>query len=178
MRDQTDLVVRSLSRRATRGWLMLGRLRLPCALGRSGRLYRKTEGDGGTPIGIWKLRAILYRHDHGLRPQIGQPGLSTRPIRRHDGWCDARGDRNYNRAVRRPYPTSSETLWRDDALYDLIIILDHNERPRRQGGGSAIFMHIARPGLPPTEGCVALHATHMRRVIAALRQGARLRVTA
>ncbi len=175
-----DIVVRSLNRKATHGWLTLGPLRLPCALGRSGCLHRKAEDDGGTPIGIWRLRQVRYRADtHSYRcvhPRIGQPGLGVRAIRQADGWCDARGDRNYNRAVQRPYPTSSETLWREDRLYDLIVVLDHNERPRVQGGGSAIFMHVARPGYTPTEGCIALRIDHLRRVLAALRRGTRLRI--
>jgi L,D-peptidoglycan transpeptidase YkuD (ErfK/YbiS/YcfS/YnhG family) len=181
-----DIVVRSLNRKATHGWLTLGSLRFPCALGRSGRLHRKTEGDGGTPIGIWQLRQVHYRADFRptdhfprrlVRPRVGQPGLTLRAIRPDDGWCDARGNRNYNRAVKRPYPASSETLWRDDRLYDLVVVLDHNQRPRVQGGGSAIFMHVARPGFTPTEGCVALRADHLRRVLASLRRGTRLRIT-
>jgi L,D-peptidoglycan transpeptidase YkuD (ErfK/YbiS/YcfS/YnhG family) len=173
-----DIVVRSLNRKAARGWLTLGPLRFPCALGRSGCLHRKTEGDGGTPIGTWRLRAARYRADHGSRPRIGASGLSVRSTRPGDGWCDARADRNYNRAVQRPYPASSETLWRDDPLYDLIVVLDHNERPRIQGGGSAIFMHVARPGYTPTEGCVALRIDHLRHVLATLRPTTRLRIMA
>ena len=73
---------------------------------------------------------------------------------------------------------SSETLWREDRLYDLIVVLDHNERPRILGGGSAIFMHVARPGYTPTEGCVALRIDHLRRVLAALRPTTRLRIMA
>jgi L,D-peptidoglycan transpeptidase YkuD (ErfK/YbiS/YcfS/YnhG family) len=171
-----DAVVRSLSRRATQGWLTLGWLRLPCALGRSGRLYRKAEGDGGTPIGRWRFRAVRYRADQSARPRVGTHDLPVKPVRQSDGWCDARGDRNYNRWVKRPYPASSETLWRDDRVYDLIVILDHNERPRIQGGGSAIFMHVARPRLTPTEGCIALHAHHLRRLLSALKPGTRLRI--
>jgi L,D-peptidoglycan transpeptidase YkuD (ErfK/YbiS/YcfS/YnhG family) len=176
----TDIVVRSLNRKATRGWLTLGALRYPCALGRTGRQHRKVEGDGGTPIGIWQLRQVHFRADHrasGLtRPRIGQPGLGVRAIRPADGWCDARSDRNYNRAVQLPYPASSEALWRDDRLYDLVVVLSHNERPRIQGRGSAIFIHIARPSFTPTEGCVALRADHLRQVLASLRRHTRLRI--
>ena len=173
-----DIVVRSLSCRSTRGQLTLGSLQFPCALGRTGRLHRKAEGDGGSPVGAWQLRAVFYRADQARRPHIGTRGITIRPIRPDDGWCDARGDRNYNRAVKRPYPASNETLWREDRLYDLIVVLDHNERPRKQGGGSAIFMHVARAGYTPTEGCVALSIDHLRRVLAALRRGSRLRIAA
>jgi L,D-peptidoglycan transpeptidase YkuD (ErfK/YbiS/YcfS/YnhG family) len=175
------IVVRSLSQRATRGWLTIGWQCFPCALGRSGRHYRKVEGDGRTPIGSWRLRTVYYRSDQSgrmTRPRISQHSLNLRGIRPNDGWCDARGDRNYNRAIKRPYPASSETLWRDDGLYDLVVALDHNERPRIQGGGSAIFIHVARQGFTPTEGCVALRIEHLRRVLAALRPNTRLQVMA
>jgi L,D-peptidoglycan transpeptidase YkuD (ErfK/YbiS/YcfS/YnhG family) len=174
------MIVRSLNGKATQGWLTLGWQRFPCALGRNGRHHRKTEGDGRTPTGSWRLRTVYYRatqRGHVTRPRVGQPGLRLLTVRHNDGWCDARGDRNYNRGIKRPYPASSETLWRDDRLYDLVVVLDHNERPRIQGGGSAIFMHVARPGFTPTEGCVALRVDHLRRVLAALRPDTRLRIT-
>jgi L,D-peptidoglycan transpeptidase YkuD (ErfK/YbiS/YcfS/YnhG family) len=47
-------------------------------------------------------------------------------------------------------------MWRDDPLYDLVLVLNHNDRPRRRGAGSAIFVHVARPGYEPTAGCIAL----------------------
>jgi L,D-peptidoglycan transpeptidase YkuD (ErfK/YbiS/YcfS/YnhG family) len=97
--------------------------------------------------------------------------LPVQRIRRMDGWCDAPGDRNYNRPVRHPYPASAERLWRDDALYDMVVVLRHNQRPRLRGRGSAIFMHVARPGYLPTEGCIALERGHLLRVLERLRPG-------
>jgi L,D-peptidoglycan transpeptidase YkuD (ErfK/YbiS/YcfS/YnhG family) len=173
------MIVHSLNSSATRGWLTLGWQRFPCSLGRKGRHHRKAEGDGRTPIGSWQLRGVYYRASRRgqvTRPRIGQPSLRLLTIRPNDGWCDAPGDRNYNRAVKRPYPASSETLWRDDELYDLVIVLDHNERPRIQGGGSAIFMHVARAEFTPTEGCVALRIEHLRHMLAALRRHTRLKI--
>jgi L,D-peptidoglycan transpeptidase YkuD (ErfK/YbiS/YcfS/YnhG family) len=98
----------------------------------------------------------------------------VRVIKPDDGWCDAVGDRNYNRRVRHPYPASAERLWRQDALYDVIVVLDHNRQPRVQGAGSAIFMHLARPGYRPTEGCVALARRHLLLVLAAARRDMRI----
>ena len=68
-------------------------------------------------------------------------------LEKDNGWCDAPGDANYNRPVRHPYPASTESLWRDDHLYDLIVVLDCNIHPRIKGRGSAIFLHVAREGL-------------------------------
>jgi L,D-peptidoglycan transpeptidase YkuD (ErfK/YbiS/YcfS/YnhG family) len=91
--------------------------------------------------------------------------LPARPLRPSDGWCDEPRDRNYNRFVRHPYPASAERLWRQDCLYDLIVILAHNFRPRLRGGGSAIFLHVASPGYSPTAGCVALQRNHLMALI-------------
>ena len=54
---------------------------------------------------------------------------------------------------------------RPDRLYDCVIVLDFNVRPRRRGMGSAIFLHIAREGFAPTEGCVAVSPRVMARML-------------
>lgn len=165
------LHVFALSRRRSRGWLVVGARRYPVALGRNGRRTRKREGDGATPVGSWRIVEVFYRPDRGLRPESGVP---LRRILPRDGWCDAPGDRNYNRRVRLPYPASAESLWREDHLYDIVVVLDHNRQPRTRGGGSAIFMHIARDGYGPTEGCIAICGKDMRLVLRGLRLGARI----
>jgi L,D-peptidoglycan transpeptidase YkuD (ErfK/YbiS/YcfS/YnhG family) len=147
---------------ACRGILRLGSLTFPCALGRAGCRARKREGDGATPVGLWRVRAVLYRPDRVRRPRTS---LSVRAIRPNDGWCDAPVDRNYNRPVRHPYPAGAERLWRADELYDIVVILGYNERPRVRGRGSAIFMHVAKPRYAPTEGCIALTRAHLQRLL-------------
>jgi L,D-peptidoglycan transpeptidase YkuD (ErfK/YbiS/YcfS/YnhG family) len=59
-----------------------------------------------------------------------------------------------------------DRLWRDDHLYDLLVELDHNTRPRIAGRGSAVFIHLARPGLKPTAGCIGLRAAALRQLLA------------
>jgi L,D-peptidoglycan transpeptidase YkuD (ErfK/YbiS/YcfS/YnhG family) len=108
------------------------------------------------------LREVLYRRDRVQRPRTALP---IRGIGRRDGWCDAATDRNYNRPVRHPYAAGAERLWRQDALYDVVVVLGYNERPRARGCGSAIFMHVARPGYAPTEGCIALARAHLLRLL-------------
>jgi L,D-peptidoglycan transpeptidase YkuD (ErfK/YbiS/YcfS/YnhG family) len=113
--------------------------------------------------------AVLYRPDRTPRPPTRLP---VRPIRPDDGWCDAPADRNYNRPVRHPYPVSAERLWRDDELYDLVVVLSHNTRPRVRGAGSAVFMHVAGAGFRPTEGCIALRRPHLVRLLERVGAGA------
>jgi L,D-peptidoglycan transpeptidase YkuD (ErfK/YbiS/YcfS/YnhG family) len=159
------VVVSVLTVNSARGRLRFGEMVFPCALGRAGCRVSKREGDGATPIGVWRVRTVLYRSDRLRRPRTAVP---ARAIRSHEGWCDAPLDRNYNRLVRLPYGASAERLWRADALYDLIVVLGYNDRPRVRGRGSAIFMHVANPGLSPTEGCIALARPHLQRLLAAL----------
>ncbi len=155
------------------GILRVGGLSMPVALGRSGIGANKREGGGRTPAGRWRILALLYRPDHGTRPVSRLP---ARAIRSDDGWCDDRADRRYNRAVTLPMggarKVSHERMWRDDALYDLVLVIDHNQRPRVAGRGSAVFVHLARPGFTPTEGCVALRRADMKRLLARLKPGA------
>lgn len=164
--------VLALSLGSTRGRLRLGVLDLPCALGRSGRRACKREGDGATPLGSFRILRVLHRADRVWRPRTSLP---VRAIARDDGWCDAPGDRNYNRGVRLPYPASAERLWREDRLYDIVVVIDHNTRPRVRGHGSAVFVHVARPGFAPTEGCIALRRDHLLRLLAAIGRNATLR---
>lgn len=126
-----------------------------CALGPAGvtPAAEKREGDGASPLGVWPIRRVLYRSDRGNAPLTS---LETRAIAQDDGWCDAPGDPAYNQPVKLPYPASAEALWREDELYDLVVVLGHNDDPPAPGLGSAIFLHIARPAYAPTEGCVAL----------------------
>ena len=145
--------IRTLRSTATRGVLVHGHLRLPCALGRTGIVARKREGDGASPLGTWHIEQIYYRADRMLRPRTALP---VRKLTNRDAWCDVTGDANYNRLVRLPYPVIDERLWRDDHLYDIVGILSYNRIPRVQGLGSAIFLHGARAGYLPTAGCVAL----------------------
>lgn len=159
----TRLHVRAISRRAASGLLQLGTLRFPCSLGRSGRKAIKREGDGASPEGQWILRRIFYRQDRLQRPRSGLP---TRPLRPDDGWCETAGDRNYNRLVPMPYAASHETMTRADRLYDIVVELSHNQRPRVQGHGSAVFFHLRRPDGGPTAGCIAVSERNMKIILA------------
>jgi L,D-peptidoglycan transpeptidase YkuD (ErfK/YbiS/YcfS/YnhG family) len=127
--------------------------RFRCVLGRGGVKTDKHEGDGATPIGRWPMRRVMYRPD---RITVPKTRLAVRALTPEDGWCDDPTHRAYNTHIKKPFPASHESLWREDAVYDLIIILGHNDQPPVTGLGSAIFMHVAQPDFTPTEGCVAL----------------------
>lgn len=162
------LVVRPRPGHPTQGLLQFGRHSFSCALGRGGITTRKREGDGATPRG---RLAVLWGYRRVDRGRVVPTRLQLRPIPRVLGWCDAPGDRNYNRPVRLPYAASHEVMRRHDHLYDVVIVLDWNMRPAVRGRGSAIFLHLARPGYTPTEGCVAVSRRTMMRLLPVLRRG-------
>ena len=157
--------VRARAGERTRGWLIAGALVFPVAIGRGGIKANKREGDGGTPRGAFRLRRLWWRADRLARPMTHLP---VRRIRPDDGWCEDPADRAYNRPVLVPPGSNADRLWRQDRLYDLIIELDHNTRPRIAGRGSAVFVHVARPGFLPTAGCVALKPDALRRLLGRL----------
>ncbi len=146
-----------------------------CALGRSGIRADKREGDGATPAGCFGLRRVVYRADRLDRPPTALPVTALNP---QDGWCDDPADPMYNRPVRLPYAARHERLWRDDGVYDAIVVLGHNDDPVVPGHGSAIFLHVARPDYRSTEGCVALARGDLLAVLAEARPGDRMCVAA
>jgi L,D-peptidoglycan transpeptidase YkuD (ErfK/YbiS/YcfS/YnhG family) len=165
--------VRTGSADRRRGWLLVGSLAIPVALGRGGVKANKREGDGATPRGRFRLRRLWWRDDRGGRPRTLLPARRITP---RDGWCEDPADRRYNQPMRLPDRAAGDRLWRDDALYDLIVELDHNTRPRIAGRGSAVFVHVARPGFGPTAGCIALRRDVLRRLLGRLRQGTEIMI--
>ncbi|MBO9546019.1 L,D-transpeptidase family protein [Caulobacter sp.] len=151
---------------------------LRCAIGKAGVIAGadKREGDNRSPLGTWVMREVWYRPD--VYPEGPKTALPVRATRREDGWCDAPGDPNYNRPITLPYPASAERMWRDDHVYDLVVILGHNDDPPVPGMGSAIFMHLAREGYPGTEGCVALERADIEAVLAAAKPGDAVEIVA
>ncbi len=141
-----------------------------CALGRGGVIAAeaKREGDGASPKGVWPIRRLLYRADRGPPPQTALP---CAPIQPDDGWCDDPADAAYNRPVTHPYPASAEHMWREDHVYDLVVVLGHNDDPVIPGAGSAIFLHLAKRDYGPTEGCVALARADMEALLKMARPG-------
>jgi L,D-peptidoglycan transpeptidase YkuD (ErfK/YbiS/YcfS/YnhG family) len=155
------------------GYATFGRWTFACALGRAGIVSTKTEGDGGTPVGLFPLRRLFYRHDRLGRPRTPIPAT---PVQLHQGWCDDPESPHYNRAVTLPSRFGHERLWRADGLYDLILTIGHNDRPVRPSAGSAVFVHVAHPAMTPTEGCVAFAKEDLLHLLRVLRPGDAVRI--
>ena len=157
--------------RRTQGVVRVGHWTFPAALGRSGIRANKREGDGGTPCGRFRPLRLWWRADRGPRPPTLLP---LRQIGRADAWCETPSDRRYNRPFRRSATEPGDRLWRADGLYDVFIEIDHNTRPRVAGRGSAVFIHLARPGFAATAGCVALRRRDLKLLAACLSRRSRI----
>ncbi|MEZ6029194.1 MAG: L,D-transpeptidase family protein [Hyphomonadaceae bacterium] len=146
-----------------------------CALGRSGvtPAAAKREGDGASPLGLWPMRQVFWRPDRLERPETGLP---ADPLIPEGGWCDDPASPFYNRPVVLPFPMSHEKLWREDHVYDVIVVLGYNDDPPVPGFGSAIFLHVARPDYSATEGCIACALPDLLALLKSARLGDALEI--
>lgn len=135
---------------------------IPCAIGKGGIVEDKREGDGGTPVGVWRMESVFYRADRVLRPNVALP---VAPIGAWNGWCDDPSEDLYNQEIKLPVSCSHERMRRGDTLYDIVVVLDHNRNPPVPGKGSAIFIHCWRAPRFPTAGCIAFTPPDLRWVL-------------
>ena len=149
------------------GYIIFGNCLLKCALGKNGITQYKKEGDMATPAGKFKIIKILYRPDRINSPNSQIPAEKINP---NTGWCDDPKDRQYNRRVFLPYEASCESLWRQDSIYDLILVTNYNRNPIRQNKGSAIFIHIEKNNFTPTKGCIALKREALIKLITKIKK--------
>ena len=112
----------------------------------------------GTPAGRFPAALGLLSGPIACVPWPAAPLVSMRP---DQGWCEDPASPRYNRPVRLPAADCTDRMWRADHLYDLTFVMDQNFSRRAKGRGSAIFFHLARAGLSPTAGCVAISAGDM-----------------
>lgn len=156
-----DLIVEARAGEMT-GSARLGDRVFHCALGRAGIHCGKREGDGATPSGKFALRQLYYRADRVGNPATALPACAIAPT---DGWCDDQADKAYNCLVTLPYEARHEEMWRQDNLYDLVVVIGHNDAPVMPGFGSAVFLHVARDDFGPTDGCVAFSRNDLEAIL-------------
>ncbi len=173
VRGENVLIVQADSSDTSLGWARLGGKRWRCVVGAGGVREDKVEGDSATPAGEYPLRRLYFRNDRLVLPKVRLP---ARPIGPKDGWCDDPRSSTYNRYVQVPNDWSSEKLWRQDGLYDLIVVVGYNDDPPEGEWGSAIFLHIAREDWSATKGCVAFERDALLELVTLITPETRLRV--
>ncbi len=166
-----NLIVSSApGKQNSKGLLRFGLQVFPCILGKNGITTRKQEGDMKTPSGTFQL---LFSYHNKSRIPFISSNLPIRSTRQSDGWCDDPSNANYNRPVSLPTTASHEVLMRDDHLYDIIVVMDHNYTNRIKGRGSAVFFHLTDKK-DYTAGCVAVSEKVMRYLLPKIDQNTQM----
>jgi len=136
--------------------------KVKCAIGKRGIGIKKKEGDNITPKGKFKIKLIMYRKDRILNFKTK---LTKLGIYKNMGWCDDPLSKNYNKLIRFPFAYNAEKLYRNDNIYDIVLVLNFNTDPIIKNRGSAIFIHIAKKNYRNTEGCIAIKKTDLKKLV-------------
>lgn len=157
-----------------KNYLIFQNYKVKCAIGKRGINIKKKEGDLITPKGTFKIKKLLYRRD-----KIGaiNTNLKKTVIKKNMGWCNDTKSKDYNKLISFPFQFTAERLYRKDNIYDLILVLNYNMNPIRNGKGSAIFIHIAKNNFGATEGCVALKKNNLKKIIKKLNKNIKVIIT-
>jgi L,D-peptidoglycan transpeptidase YkuD (ErfK/YbiS/YcfS/YnhG family) len=135
-----------------KGTLKLDDFILKCSIGKNGIRSKKKEGDKCTPKGIFTLGKLYYRADRVKKPYTK---ISTKIIKKNMGWCDDATSKYYNREIKISKKVKHEKLYRNDNLYNYLIVINYNNKNTKLGKGSAIFLHLT-DNYKKTDGCVAV----------------------
>jgi len=143
------------------------------ACGRGGIRADKHEGDGGSPLGTFPLVRGFYRPDRLAPPESGLEMTALEP---DDIWVDDSNDPGYNQLAKLPCTVSHEAMWREDSLYDLVVVIGYNTDPVVSGAGSAIFLHVAREDFNLTAGCIAIERRELAELVTRLGSGSTITI--
>jgi L,D-peptidoglycan transpeptidase YkuD (ErfK/YbiS/YcfS/YnhG family) len=144
-----------------------------CGVGKTGFIAEnhKQEGDGKTPCGKYEFLKVYYRPD---RVDVPQTVLPTYAIHKDSAWCDDRNHFLYNKyfdlnTLSASNIKSFENLWREDHLYDILMVVNHNYEPAVPNMGSAIFIHCTHkeesPPYKPSLGCLKLDIVNLESIL-------------
>ena len=154
-------------------YLAYNQYKIKCAVGKKGVNLKKKEGDFITPIGLYKIKYILYRKD---RIKKISSKLRKITIKKNMGWCDDPKSKQYNKLVNLPFSYGCERLFKKENIYDIILVLNYNMNPVKKNKGSAIFVHIAKKNYEKTQGCVAVKKSDLLRLIKEIRVNTKVKI--
>mgnify|MGYP000430337990 FL=1 len=146
--------------------LQVDEFQFRCSIGKNGVIKNKSEGDKGTPKGLFKLLKIFYRADRVL---LNSCIIKKTKITKNMGWCDDASSKFYNKQIIVNKNIRHEKLYRKDHKYDYIIILDYNIKKTTTNKGSAIFIHLTKD-YKPTAGCIAIKKNHFEILLKILKK--------
>lgn len=142
-------------------------------MGKRGIGYKRKEGDLITPQGEYKIKYILYRKD---RVKKIKTKFKKVIIKKNMGWCDDPKSSKYNKLIKLPYYYGYEKLFRQDNIYDIILVLNYNMNPIIKNKGSAIFIHVAKKKFKKTEGCIAVKKNDLLKILKDLKIDCKVKI--
>ena len=148
-------------------FLTYDKYKVKCALGKRGIGKKKKEGDKITPKGRYNIKFLLYRKD---RIKKIKTKLKKIIIKKNLGWCDDPSSKNYNKLIYLPAENSHEKLYKSDNSYDIVLVLNYNMSPIKNGKGSAIFIHVAKRNYKKTLGCIAISKIALLKIISEIKK--------
>ena len=154
-------------------YLTFNNYRIKCAIGKRGIGKKKKEGDLITPVGLFKIRFLLYRKDRNIRLITN---LKKYVIKRNMGWCDDPKTKKYNKLITTPFKYSYEKLYKKENIYDLILVLNYNMKPIKKNKGSAIFIHIAKNNYSNTAGCIAVKKKQLLKILRDIKSDTKVKI--
>ena len=82
----------------------------------------------------------------------------------------------YNKEIKLPNKFGHEKLYRNDRLYDLILVLNYNVKPIKKNKGSAIFIHVSKNSYKKTQGCIALKKKHLITLASQIKKSTKIKI--
>ena len=125
-----------------------------CYVGFKGIGRKVREGDRITPVGTYIFLEVYYRPDKNKKFKTTLP---LRKILKNSYWCVDPKSRFYNETQNKLKNNQFEKLYRSDCLYDILIVINFNIKPKKAYKGSAIFIHCSDNKKNYTDGCIALN---------------------
>ena len=153
--------------------LIYNKLKVKCAIGKKGIGYKRKEGDLITPIGQFKIKYILYRRD---RVKV-LTKLKKKIIKKNMGWCNDPKSIYYNKLVKLPFDYKHEKLFKNENIYDIILVLNYNMNPVKKNKGSAIFIHASKINYKKTEGCVAIKKLNLIKLLREINPNTKVKIS-
>ena len=154
-------------------YLTYNQYKVKCAVGKRGIGLKKKEGDLITPVGLYKIKYILYRKD---RTKKIQSKLRKITIKKNMGWCNDPKSKKYNKLVNLPFNYSYEQLFKKENIYDIILVLNYNMNPVKKDKGSAIFIHVAKKYYKRTQGCVAVKKSDLLKILREIKINTKVKI--
>ena len=143
-----------------------------CSLGINGLNQSKIEGDKSTPIGTFSLGNLFVRTD---RIKNLKTNFNYISIDETMAWSDDSNSKDYNKLIK-VTNSHKEIMYRNDNIYDLILVINYNIHPIIPSKGSAIFIHISKANYSPTQGCIALNRDDFKEILTTLKPSDKIRI--